>query len=106
MIPPLIWTGADINKLFYISAIECEALPVHNVNKKRKVNVKKKLNKQEDCTTCDGQGYWFYTTEEIDEWCRQGGDYWNITNKCPDCDNNSYDCGGVFPRIANKIPNK
>ena len=64
------------------------------------------LNKQADCKTCDGQGYWFYTEAEIDKWCQEGGDYFNIANKCPDCDNKSYDCGGVFPRIKNKVPNK
>ena len=34
------------------------------------------MNKQEDCNTCDGQGYWFYTEAEIDKWCQEGGDYW------------------------------
>ncbi len=59
----------------------------------------KKLNKQADCKTCDGQGYKFFTDAELSKWVSMGGDYFNISHKCPDCDNDSYDCGGVFPRI-------
>ena len=58
-----------------------------------------KLNKQKDCKTCDGQGYKFFTDSELNNWIAQGGDYFNISNKCPDCKNDSYDSGGVFPRI-------
>ncbi len=55
--------------------------------------------KQENCKTCNGKGFKFFTSTEIDKWCEMGGDYFNISNKCPDCENDSYDCGGVFPRI-------
>ena len=57
------------------------------------------MNKQKDCKTCEGQGYKFYTSKQLDKWVSQGGDYFNISHKCPDCENNSHDNGGVFPRI-------
>ena len=57
------------------------------------------LYKQCDCPTCKGKGFKFFTDSEINKWISQGGDYFNISNKCPDCNNDSYDCGGVFPRV-------
>ena len=40
----------------------------------------KKLNKQADCKTCDGQGYKFFTDAELSKWVSMGGDYFNIFN--------------------------
>tara|TARA_R100000742_G_C4197022_1_gene27304 strand:- start:301 stop:474 length:174 start_codon:yes stop_codon:yes gene_type:complete len=57
------------------------------------------MNKQKDCGTCNGKGYKFFTDKEMQRILQKGYDIFNISNKCPDCDNKSYDCGGVFPRI-------
>ena len=57
------------------------------------------LYKQSECPTCDGAGFKWFTDSEISKWMAQGGDYFNISNKCPDCDNDSFDSGGVFPRV-------
>ena len=61
--------------------------------------MKQKLNKQSECKTCDGKGYKFFTSKEMNKIAMAGYNIFNISNTCPDCDNDSYKGGGVFPRI-------
>ena len=57
------------------------------------------LSKKKDCKTCNGKGYKLFTDEEMQRIAEKGYDIFNISSKCPDCDNDSFDNGGVFPRI-------